>query len=105
MKNLIWAEESSKTVFTCPIFRVTERLCRHENGKQRKYSVLDTSDWAIVIPLLETARGKEFVMVRNGGTALRNLAWNSPAAFLKRERLPARQLPGSCGKKQGFRLV
>ena len=62
--NLKWHEESRKTVFTCPIFSVSERLCRSPAKTLKPYTVLDTLDWAIVIPAIDTAAGREFVMVR-----------------------------------------
>jgi len=67
-ESLVWKEESRKTVFSCPVFSVSERLCRSPvpfpDKNLNTYIVLDTSDWAIVVPVLETPRGKEFVMVR-----------------------------------------
>ena len=75
--ELVWNEESRKTVFSCPVFSVSERLCRPTDTRQaaklKPYTVIDTRDWAIVIPALETERGKEFVMVwqwRHGATEL-----------------------------------
>jgi len=78
MNNLIWKEEVRKTVFSCPIFSVSERFCRHGDGELKKYSVLDTSDWAIVIPVIETARGIEFVMVRQWRHGARELSLEFP---------------------------
>ena len=62
--NLVWKEEGRKTVFKCPIFDVEERYCRSPKNYLRTYSVLHTADWAIIIPALDTDRGREFVMVR-----------------------------------------
>ena len=61
--NLVWTEEGRKTLLTCPVFSVTERTCRSPNNSLKSFTVLDTMDWAIVIPVLETERGKELVMV------------------------------------------
>jgi 8-oxo-dGTP pyrophosphatase MutT (NUDIX family) len=63
-EHLIWTEDSRKNVFTNRIFSVRESVCRAPSGKTGVYSVLESPDWAIVIPVIETARGKEFVMVR-----------------------------------------
>jgi 8-oxo-dGTP pyrophosphatase MutT (NUDIX family) len=62
--KLIWHEESSKTVFTCPFFSVSERGCRSPINDLKTYTVIDTRDWAMVIPLIETGQGGKFVMVR-----------------------------------------
>jgi 8-oxo-dGTP pyrophosphatase MutT (NUDIX family) len=83
MKNLIWQEEGQQTVFSCPVFSISERFCRHES-KLKTFSVLDTSDWAIVIPVLETARGKEFVMVRQWRHGARELSLEFPGGVFEK---------------------
>ena len=63
-KHLTWKEESYKTVFSCPVFDVGERLCRSPKGNLKTFSVLEAPDWAMILPVLETERGLEFVMVK-----------------------------------------
>ena len=62
--KLSWHEENRKTVYSCPVFKVEERFCRSPDNALKTFITLDTSDWAIVIPELETKQGMEFVMVR-----------------------------------------
>jgi 8-oxo-dGTP pyrophosphatase MutT (NUDIX family) len=86
MKNpLVWNEESRKTVFTCPIFSVGERLCRSPFNELRPFTVLDASDWAIVIPALETGRGSEFVMVRQWRHGAQELSLEFPGGVLEKD--------------------
>jgi len=61
--KLIWTEESRKKIFDCRVFSVRESVCRAPNDKTGVFSVIEASDWAIVVPVLETPSGKEFVMV------------------------------------------
>ena len=71
--SLIWKEESRKIVYSCPIFKVEERTCRSPDNYLKPFTVLATSDWAIVIPALEKDQKKKFVMVkqwRHGADAL-----------------------------------
>jgi len=84
MKDLVWQEEGRKTVFSCPIFSVSERLCRYNGSKVKTFSVLDTSDWAIVIPALETERGREFVMVRQWRHGARELSLEFPGGVFEK---------------------
>jgi 8-oxo-dGTP pyrophosphatase MutT (NUDIX family) len=84
MKDLTWQEESRQTVFSCSIFSVSERYCRHEGKRLKTFSVLDTSDWAIVIPVLETARGKEFVMVRQWRHGAEELSLEFPGGVFEK---------------------
>ena len=81
---LIWQEEMRKTMYSCPIFSITERLCRSPLGKLRTYTVLDTVDWAIVIPVLETKRGREFVMVRQWRHGAQDLSLEFPGGVFDR---------------------
>ena len=78
MKDIVWNEEGRKTVFSCRIFSVGERYCRSPDNELRTYTVLDTSDWVIVIPVLETERGREFVMVRQWRHGAKELSLEFP---------------------------
>jgi len=62
--RLAWQEEGRKQVFDCRIFSVRESYCRSPEKELRTYTVIDAVDWVIVVPVLETPRGKKFVMVR-----------------------------------------
>jgi 8-oxo-dGTP pyrophosphatase MutT (NUDIX family) len=63
-EHLVWKEEGRREVFTCPIFSIRETACRSPDNTVKIFTVMDAPDWAIVIPVIETERGREFVMVR-----------------------------------------
>ena len=81
---IIWKEENRRVVFSCPIFSVSERICRSPVEKLRTYTVLDTKDWAIVIPVLETERGREFVMVRQWRPGAGGLSLEFPGGVFEK---------------------
>jgi 8-oxo-dGTP pyrophosphatase MutT (NUDIX family) len=83
-EHLIWKEESRKSIYQCPVFEVGERICRSPNDKVRTYTVLDTSDWAIIIPVLETDKGREFVMVRQWRHGARELSLEFPGGVFEK---------------------
>jgi 8-oxo-dGTP pyrophosphatase MutT (NUDIX family) len=62
--HLVWNEKSRKTLFNNRIFTILEKVCLSPSGKEGTFSVMDCPDWAIVVPVLKTDRGAEFVMVR-----------------------------------------
>jgi len=71
--HLIWKTEKKTRVFTGRVFDVEEVTSCSPENKSGTFSVIKSSDWAIVIPVLETERGKEFVMVwqwRHGSETL-----------------------------------
>ena len=82
--DLIWKEENRRTVYTCPIFRVEELDCRSPDQVLNTYTVLNTSDWAIVVPVLDTERGREFVMVRQWRHGAQELSLEFPGGVFEK---------------------
>jgi len=95
--NLKWTEESRRKICDCRIFSVLESVCRapafkeaaaskeretspgvtndtkSSAGECKTFSVIETKDWAIVVPVIDTPKGKQFVMVwqwRHGSQCL-----------------------------------
>jgi len=103
--RLTWQEEDRKTVFTCPVFRVEERLCRSPNDDLKTFTILDASDWAIVIPVLETEQGRKFVMVRQWRHGARELSLEFPGGVFEKgenaESAAARELKEETGYSAG----
>jgi 8-oxo-dGTP pyrophosphatase MutT (NUDIX family) len=62
--HLIWKEQSRKARFKNRIFTIQDLVCVSPGGEEGTFSVMDCQDWAIVIPVLYTPAGKEFIMVR-----------------------------------------
>jgi 8-oxo-dGTP pyrophosphatase MutT (NUDIX family) len=87
--HLIWKEESRKPVFTCPVFSIREISSLSPEGESKRFTVLDASDWAIVIPVVETAGRKSFVMVRQWRHGSRELSLEFPGGVLEPGEDPA----------------
>jgi len=67
-KKLIWSEQSRRKVFECKIFSVWESYCKSPasqgDDEPHVFSVIDTKDWVMVIPVIDGPEGRQFVMVR-----------------------------------------
>ena len=100
--NLAWKEESCKTVFSCRIFKVGERVCRSPENTLQTFTVLDTSDWAIVIPVLETEEGKKFVMVRQWRHGARELSLEFPGGVFEKGENAARAAVRELREETGY---
>jgi 8-oxo-dGTP pyrophosphatase MutT (NUDIX family) len=81
--HLIWKEEESREVFKCRVFSVLEISCRAPNNELRPYTVIDAADWAIIIPVIETNRGRKFVMVRQWRHGSRELSLEFPGGVFE----------------------
>jgi 8-oxo-dGTP pyrophosphatase MutT (NUDIX family) len=82
-KRLVWSEKERKKILDCNVFSIWESFCsppedsnngtNNGGGKLHKFTVLDTRDWVMVIPVIESPEGKKFVMVwqwRHGSKSL-----------------------------------
>ena len=82
--SLTWKEENRKKVFECRVFSVYESFCRSPENNLRSYSVIEASDWAIIVPVLETAHGKKFVMVRQWRHGAQELSLEFPGGVFEK---------------------
>ncbi|GHV91968.1 DNA mismatch repair protein MutT [Spirochaetia bacterium] len=81
--HLVWKEEGSREVFKCRVFSVRESSCRSPDNELRPYTVIDTTDWAIIVPLIETEQGRKFVMVRQWRHGSRELSLEFPGGVFE----------------------
>jgi 8-oxo-dGTP pyrophosphatase MutT (NUDIX family) len=81
--NLMWEELSRKNVFRTRIFSISEIESKSPEGESGKYSVIESNEWAIVIPLLESERGKEFIMVKQWRHGARELSIEFPGGVIE----------------------
>jgi 8-oxo-dGTP pyrophosphatase MutT (NUDIX family) len=88
-RDLVWKEEESKEVFRSKVFSIRECVCRSPEDERRTYTVMDAANWAIVVPVLETPRGREFVMVRQWRHGSRSLSVEFPGGVFEPGEDPA----------------
>ncbi|MDR0644722.1 MAG: NUDIX hydrolase [Treponema sp.] len=85
MENqLEWKEDARRDVFKCRVFSIHESVCRSPDEKDTGvFVVIDSTDWAIVLPVLETERGKAFVMVRQWRHGSQELSLEFPGGVFE----------------------
>ncbi|MDR1506290.1 MAG: NUDIX hydrolase [Treponema sp.] len=62
--HLIWKEGKSRELLKTKVFSIRETESRSPKGESRVYTIMDAPDWVIVVPVIETSRGRCFIMVR-----------------------------------------
>ena len=82
-QKLIWTEEGRKKVFDCRVFSVCESYCRSPDNDLRTYTVIEAGDWAIIVPVLETAGRRQFVMVWQWRHGSRELSLEFPGGVFE----------------------
>jgi len=81
--KLIWNEEGRKKIFDCGIFSIRESYSRSPENHPGTFTVIDATDWVIVIPVLETPDGKKFVMVWQWRHGSRSLSLEFPGGVFE----------------------
>jgi 8-oxo-dGTP pyrophosphatase MutT (NUDIX family) len=81
--NLVWKEEGGREVFSCRVFSIRESDCRSPKDELRTYTIMDAADWAIIVPVIETSAGREFVMVRQWRHGSREMSLEFPGGVFE----------------------
>jgi 8-oxo-dGTP pyrophosphatase MutT (NUDIX family) len=82
-QELAWHEEGRKTLGRYRIFSVCESVCRSPEGVAKTFSVVEANDWAIVVPVIDAADGKRFVMVRQWRHGAQTLSLEFPGGVIE----------------------
>jgi 8-oxo-dGTP pyrophosphatase MutT (NUDIX family) len=81
--QLVWTEESSKAVFHSPVFSIRESLCRSPDHETKTFTVMDAPDWAIIVPVIDSGEGRQFVMVRQWRHGSREISLEFPGGVFE----------------------
>ena len=115
-KHLVWEEEKREKVFDCSVFSVWKSYCRApgnaamqvanpQGASPHGFTVIDAPDWVIVVPVMNSEKGKQFVMVWQWRFGTKSLSLEFPGGVLEPtenpEQAAARELTEETGYYPG----
>jgi 8-oxo-dGTP pyrophosphatase MutT (NUDIX family) len=104
-KGLVWEEEGRKEIFDFRVFSVHESYCKSPNDELKTFTIIDAADWAIIVPVLETEQGRQFIMVRQWRHGSQCMSLEFPGGVFEPGEDPqaaaARELLEETGYKSG----
>jgi 8-oxo-dGTP pyrophosphatase MutT (NUDIX family) len=82
-EHLIWREETRREVYRSRVLSVWDAVSCSPRGDAHVFTLIDAADWAIVVPVVVTERGPEFVMVRQWRHGSRELSLEFPGGVFE----------------------
>jgi 8-oxo-dGTP pyrophosphatase MutT (NUDIX family) len=103
--ELVWKEESRTKVFDSCVFTVHESICKSPHDELKTFTIIDAADWAIIVPVLETPQGRQFIMVRQWRHGSQCMSLEFPGGVFEpgedAQAAAARELLEETGYKSG----
>ncbi|HOX16954.1 MAG TPA: NUDIX hydrolase [Spirochaetales bacterium] len=102
-KKCAWRETSSRPLADCRIFGV--RDCERETdcGKKGHFYLVDAPDWAGIIPVVDTAAGRHFVMIRQYRHGTGRFCYEFPGGIVDPGEDPAQAVARELREETGYR--
>jgi ADP-ribose pyrophosphatase len=102
-KNLLWHEVSRRQTADCRIYTVDGVTRRSADGFEREFYVINSNDWAVVIPVLKK-EGKDYcVLVRQFRHGLNDLTLEFPSGIIENNEPPAAAAARELWEETGFK--
>jgi 8-oxo-dGTP pyrophosphatase MutT (NUDIX family) len=84
--QLIWRELKRETILKTKIFSVTDRICLSPQGESEPFTVIETNDWVVVVPL--AGGGDSFFMVRQWRHGAQEMSLEFPGGVIETGETP-----------------
>jgi ADP-ribose pyrophosphatase len=101
--RLTWSERSRRKLLECYAFDVYEVVSESESGQKGAFSLLETGDWANIVPVCTTDDGEAFVMVRQHRHGARRTMLEFPGGMVDAGETPGESAARELLEETGYR--
>lgn len=98
-----WKESASRRLADYRIFDVSSSERESEDGKKGTFYLVNSLDWAGVIPVVDTAAGRMIVMIRQYRHGTGRLCLEFPGGAVERGEDPATAVGRELTEETGYR--
>jgi NTP pyrophosphohydrolases including oxidative damage repair enzymes len=102
-KSGSWKELSSRHLADYKIFDVSSSDRESENGKKGTFYLVNSLDWAGVIPVVDTTAGRMIVMIRQYRHGTGKLSLEFPGGVVERGEDPASAVARELYEETGYK--
>jgi len=98
-----WREIAARSVADCKIFNVTSSERESEDGRRGTFYLVNSPDWAGVIPVVDGPLGRMIVMIRQYRHGTKRLCLEFPGGIVDRGEDPAVAVDRELTEETGYK--
>jgi len=99
----IWRELAARNLADYRIFNVSASERESEDGRRGTFYLVNSLDWAGVIPVVDTAAGRMIVMIRQYRHGTGRLSLEFPGGAVEKGEDPAQAVDRELAEETGYR--
>ena len=103
--NLLWKEQSKKTLMNTRVFDITETTSLSPDGKSGHFIVAEAPEWVIVVPELIIENKRSFLMVKQYRHGSRKLSIEFPGGVVDPGESPEKATHRELLEETGYKSL